>query len=531
MKHLAKLFIFSLFFISSNINAQSGFSFNTPDQKLIMALQIMKFGYVDTINENKIVETGIIEMLKKLDPHSVYISREELESVNEELGADFEGVGIQFNVYKDTIYVVQVVNGGPSQKVGIKAGDKIIKINDEVAFGKQVNTEFVFKKLKGPKGSKVKIELLRKSYNEVLSFTVARDKIPMNSIDAQFMYNKETAYIKLDRFSETSATEFDKALETLVKKGMKNLILDLRGNTGGYLDIAVKIADHFLTKDKLIVYTENHKKEVEKFYSTSAGLFEKGKLIVLVDEESASASEIIAGAVQDYDRGLVIGRRTYGKGLVQRAFELPDGSIIRLTTARYHTPSGRCIQKSYSGGYENYVDELYNRYLHGEMMNQDSIKFSDSLKFQTQGKRTVYGGGGIMPDIFIPIDTNGVSPYYSNLIRKDILSDFVVQYIEDNRNNIENKYKSFESFNQSFVIDENFLQKLFDYAENNGLIKNEKDINISSYLIKNQLKAIIASRIWDIQGFIWVSTEIDNTFLKAVESLKNDSFSKNIISY
>ena len=373
-KNLLIYLVFACFILFFTTAKAQDYDPKKTEQKINYALQLFRFAYVDKVDEPKLVQDAIIQMLKDLDPHSVYISKEELDKMNEPLVGNFDGIGVQFQILKDTIYVVDVVTGGPSEKVGIIAGDKIVAIDDKAATGDSISTNFVFSKLRGKKGTVVKVSILRKNKNKVLDFNITRDKIPLTSIDAIFMATPEVGYIRLDRFSRTSMDEFRKALSDLKAQGMKDLIFDLRGNSGGYMDIAIDLADEFLNADKLIVYTEGTSSPKQEYKSTAKGGFEKGKLVIMIDEGSASASEIVSGAVQDWDRGLVVGRRSYGKGLVQRPFDLPDGSVIRLTTARYHTPSGRCIQKSYSDGLDDYYSDYMKRYTSGELLSPDKIK-------------------------------------------------------------------------------------------------------------------------------------------------------------
>ncbi len=348
---------------------------NKTSKKLAATMQIIRYAYVDSINEAELVENAIVETLKELDPHSAYISKEDLDAANEPLEGSFEGIGVTFQIYNDTILVVAPVLGGPSDKLGIRAGDKIVKIDGEKSTGEDINNKFVFDRLRGKKGTEVNVSIFRKGKKELIEYTIIRDKIPINSIDATFMATPEIGFIKLNRFSKTSMDEFKESLSKLKKQGMKKLILDLRGNTGGYLNTAIKLSDEFLPGGKLIVYTEGLRSSKQKYNSTSFGGFKSGELIVMINEGSASASEIVSGAVQDWDRGVVLGRRSFGKGLVQRPFQLPDGSVIRLTTARYHTPTGRCIQRPYENGTQEYYLDLYKRFTNGELENRDSIHF------------------------------------------------------------------------------------------------------------------------------------------------------------
>lgn len=402
--------------------------------------------YVETPNMNKLSEAGVVSMLKELDPHSVFIPSRDVERANEGLSGNFEGVGISFQIVKDTIQVADVIVGGPSEKVGLSIGDKIVKIDGKSAVGDSVNNSFVAKHLRGKKGTHVLIEVLRG--NQTLTFDVIRDKVPIYSIDSHFMLDEKVGYIRLTRFARTSADELRKAIKDLKGQGMTKLVFDLRGNGGGFLDIAFAVADEFLTAGKLIVYQQGRRQPRQDFRSTRRGSFTEGELVVLIDETSASASEIVSGALQDWDRATIVGRRSFGKGLVQRMYPLSDGSQLRLTTARYYTPSGRCIQKPYDKGVEAYLKDLENRYAKGELAHLDSIHMPDSLKFQTSKGRTVYGGGGIMPDVFVPMDTNRLSDYYLNLRSKGLINDFCNNFANLHRN--DENLKSFELYMQNY---------------------------------------------------------------------------------
>ncbi|MBE0653383.1 MAG: S41 family peptidase, partial [Bacteroidales bacterium] len=400
--------------------------------------QSLKFGevldkvsryYVDTVNEEKIVDKVISEMLHDLDPHSAYLSRDEVMASQEQLDGGFDGIGVSFNILKDTIFIINPIAGGPSERVGIRPGDRIIKIEGENVAGIGITSLEVQKKLKGPKNTRVNISVKRNNAPRHLDFTITRDKIPIYSLDAAYMINENTGYIKLARFSSTTIQEFREALKELQKNNLQNLVLDLSGNGGGYLYAAVSLADEFLSARRMIVYTEGAQNPRRDFYSTQSGNFLEGNLVVMIDETSASASEIVAGAVQDWDRAVIVGRRSFGKGLVQGRFELQDGSELRLTVAKYYTPSGRLIQKPYEEGFDEYAKDLTNRYNSGELSSEELINFPDSLKFNTLVRnRVVYGGGGIMPDYFVPIDTTGYSEYYRNLISQGILNQFMLSW-------------------------------------------------------------------------------------------------------
>lgn len=505
--------------------SQNNFNFkelNEGVDKFANALQVINFNYFDTVKMNKLVEDAIAGMLEKLDPHSVYVTPKELKEFNEPLSGNFEGVGIQFNIMEDTITVISPVSGGPSFKLGIRSGDRIVKIEDEVVAGVKIKNEQVMKKLRGSKGTKVKVSILRRGVSELLDFTIVRDKIPLYSVDASYMATPEVGYIKLSRFAATSTEEVKKALLTLKQQGAKDLIFDLQDNGGGYLNTAFELADEFLAADKMIVYTQGLNSAKKEYKSTVKGDFEKGRLVVLIDEGSASASEIVSGAVQDWDRGLLIGRRTFGKGLVQNQFPLQDGSALRITIAEYFTPTGRCIQKPYKGGTENYYKDLMNRYKNGELTNAENIKFPDSLKYKTNAGRIVYGGGGIMPDIFIPIDTTRSSKYHTDLIRKGILNQFALSYIDKNRTDFLKLYPDFNSFKTNFNPNDQIIKELIAKAESEGLKYDEEQFKTSEKIIRIQLKALMARDAYKSDNYFEVINDLNDSYLKALEVLKNE---------
>jgi carboxyl-terminal processing protease len=488
--------------------------------KLKDLLQYIDQEYVDTVNLDQLTESAIIKILHDLDPHSSYISREDVKEMNEPLIGNFEGIGITFNVLDDTIYVISPISGGPSEKVGIMAGDRIVLIEGENVAGTGITSKGVRDRLLGDKGTQVTVGIKRRGVNEILDFTITRDKIPIYSLDASYMINDSIGYIRINRFARTTLKEFFEAIYKLREQDMKHLVLDLSGNGGGYLEIAVHLADQFLGYDKLIVYTEGEHNERHPYQSTPFGQFKKGRLVVLIDEGSASASEIVTGAIQDWDRGVVIGRRSFGKGLVQKPFYLPDSSMIRLTIARYYTPTGRLIQKSYDKGFDEYRKDIINRYNNGELSDEDKISFPDSLKYYTlRNKRVVYGGGGIMPDYFIPYDTSYYTDYYRSLLSKGILNRFVLNYVDENRKNILKEYSDFESFEKKYEVDGRMLEKLINYAEKNEVEKNQEEYATSKEQIRHLIKAYIARDIWTTTEFYRIFNTRNESMQKALEIL------------
>lgn len=478
--------------------------------------------YVDTVNSQQLVESAIINVLKELDPHSVYIPEKEVKEMNQPLEGNFEGIGIQFNLLKDTIFIISPISGGPSEKVGLRAGDRIIKINDEVVAGKNISTTGVRDRLMGNKGTKVNVTIKRNGVSELLTFTITRDKIPIYSIDAAYLVNNNIAYIKINRFALTTVDEFVEKSKLLKEKGATSLILDLRDNGGGFLDKAIELADHFLDDKKLIVYTEGMRSPKTESFATAQGVFQQGNIVILIDEGSASASEIVAGAVQDWDRGIIIGRRSFGKGLVQKPFYLPDGSMMRLTVARYYTPTGRAIQKPYNEGVDKYEAELLKRYKHGEMLNKDSISFPDSLKYFTlTNKRVVFGGGGIMPDIFVPIDTTQVTPYYSKMLRQGILNSFVLEYVDKNRKSLKSSYSDFKKFNEKFEVNDKIINELVTYGLDSKIEATTDEIEKSKKDFALVIKALIARDLWEMSEYFQIVNVRDKGFNTAIEVIKN----------
>ncbi len=486
------------------------------NDKLNSILNIVESNYVDSVNRNALVDAAIPAILKKLDPHSIYIPAKDLARANEPLQGNFDGIGISFNMLTDTILVISTIPGGPSEKLGLQAGDKILYVNDSLVAGKQISDEKVMGLLKGPRGTVVKVKILRNGNKELLPFEITRDKIPMYSVDVDYMVNNTIGYIRINTFAMTTYDEFMKGLQELKSQGMTSLILDLRGNSGGIMEAAIQIANQFLKKDQLIVYTKGRSQPRSEARATGKGEFETGDLVVLIDEWSASASEILAGAIQDNDRGTIIGRRSFGKGLVQEPVSFSDGSGMRLTIARYYTPSGRSIQKPYSDGYEKYYDDLNDRYIHGEFEVSDSIHFSDSLKFTTLGGRTVYGGGGIMPDNFVPVDTTGVSPYFMK-VRSQIYR-FSLNYTEKNRELLKKYTEAGEMV--KFLDKQALLDQFVQFASGNGIKKDAEGLKTSGKIIHTQIKAYIARNILDNKGFYPIWEDIDTTLKYAIEFLE-----------
>jgi carboxyl-terminal processing protease len=487
--------------------------------KVTDVVRFVEQDYVDSLSLNDIEEDAITGILNELDPHSQYITADELKEVNESLSGNFEGIGIEFRIVEDSITVMHVISGGPSEKTGLRSGDRIIYIDDSIVAGIKLTNQDAVKKLKGPRGTKVNVDVYRPAIKGMIEFTIVRDIIPLYSVDISYMVNSTTGYIKLSRFSATTPQEVDEALERLRNEGGNKLILDLRGNVGGYLESAIKLADEFLGPEKLIVYTEGKNRPRQYAYATRTGKFEGEELVVLVDEGSASASEILAGAIQDNDRGTIIGRRSFGKGLVQQQLELSDGSAVRLTVARYYTPTGRCIQKPYTDGLDAYHDDIIRRIRNGELENQDSIRFPDSLKYVTPGGKVVYGGGGIMPDIYVPIDTGSFYAYYNTLINKGLIYQYAYDYSDRNREKLLNDYNTPNYFINRFKIDDALFDHLIEDAAKNGVPKDESGIEATRALITNLLKAYIGRTLFNNEAFYPVLNQEDKTFLMAVKEL------------
>ena len=481
-------------------------------------LSTIKNNYVDPVEEGPLVEDAVTGMLKKLDPHSVYISADELQQMNEPLEGNFEGIGIEFNLLRDTIVVVSAITGGPSEAVGLRAGDKIIAVEDQDMTGPDITNQDVIDNLRGEKGTEVEVTVRRRGVSGPLKFTITRDKIPLYSVVAHHMVDQNTGYIKITRFSAKTYDEFKQAIEPLQEQGMNNLILDLRGNPGGYLQAAIRISDEFLAKDKLIVYTEGRERPKREYKASRPGHFEQGKLVVLIDEGSASASEIVSGAVQDWDRGLLVGRRSFGKGLVQESFRLPDGAAMRLTIARYYTPSGRSIQRPYDEGADAYYQEVVDRLEEGELSSRDSVHLADSLRYTTNNGRMVYGGGGVMPDWFVPLDTAGNSSFFNALMRKGVINQFTLQYMDRHRKEMNRTYDDSRSFAKQYKVDQALVRQLAAYAQKQG-VKAQMPAPGTEQMarIRHNLKSLMARQLYGQDGFFRIFNQKNSAFQRAME--------------
>lgn len=495
-----------------------------PEQKLRYAERIIESYYVDPVDGDKIVEEAIVAMLKTLDPHSTYSDTEETKELTTPLEGNFSGIGIQFNMLNDTLFVIQTTAGGPSEKVGLLPGDRILSAGDSVLSGVKRPNSDILKILRGPKGTDVDISVLRRGVDKPLQFRITRDDIPIYSVDASFMADPTTGYIRISRFAEKTDEEVAQAMARLKKLGMKNLIIDLEDNGGGYLGAATKIANRFLRKGDQIVYTDAPKLGTTRYTAEKNGDFLDGRLVVLVNQYSASASEILSGAIQDNDRGLIVGRRTFGKGLVQRPFPFPDGSMIRLTVSRYYTPSGRCIQKPYdSGNFDDYRKDMVHRYEAGEFMSADSIHFADSLRYETlRNHRTVYGGGGIMPDRFVPIDTTGYSAYYRDLVAKGIINRFAISYVDDHRRELKRDYPDEQRFISSFSVTDAMMQQLIDLGTKDGVDFNAEQYAVSEPMMRTIIKGIIGRDLFETATYYRiVYPELNPVYIEALR-LIND---------
>ncbi len=490
---------------------------NSSYDKIEDILNYVDVKYVDTINRDELTDKTIDKMLSNLDPHSVYIPKRDVGEMNESLEGNFEGIGIEFFIVQDTITVVTAISGGPSETAGLKAGDRIIKINDSIAAGVKIKDTGVKQRLRGPKGTTVKVSILRANASKLIDFEIVRDKIPLYSIDASFMINDETGYIRIGTFSSTTHEEFVQKLSELKDKGMSKLILDLRGNPGGYLQAATALADEFISGEKLIVYTKGKSFERQDYRARTNGMFEKGNVCILIDQGSASASEILAGAIQDWDRGTIIGRTSFGKGLVQEQYDLKDGSALRLTVARYYTPSGRSIQRSYDKGSDEYYNDIYERYQRGEFVHQDSIVSKDTTVYQTSKGKRVYGGGGIRPDIFVAMDTSANNEYF--LTARSFVPEFVYKYSSTHADVLE-KFKSPEDFKKNFVVSDELVNEFYQYAEPKGLKSGKEKPQLVVSKLKISLKAFLAKQTWRTDGYYYIQNGDDEVIKAALNVLK-----------
>lgn len=510
---------------SSSIHAQNNALSNligSPLHKLLIAESAIRQLYVDSVSEQKLTEDAIKGMLKELDPHSVYTPAKNVKALTEPLEGQFEGIGIQYNMVEDTLVVIQPVSNGPSEKKGIMAGDRIIYVNDSSIAGQKFTTEDIQRRLRGPKGTKVKVGIMRPDVKGIHDFIIVRDKIPVFSIDAKYMIDATTGYIRINNFGANTYDEFVSAVHMLKDQGMVDLVLDLQGNGGGYLQAAVQISNEFLDAGDLIVYTEGRTMPRMEYHADGSGHMRHGKVIVLVDSYTASASEIVSGAIQDNDRGIIVGRRTFAKGLVQRQIDLPDGSLIRLTTAHYYSPSGRCIQKPYEKGKRaDYDRDLISRLNSGELTNPDSIHFPDSLKYTTlKRKRTVYGGGGIMPDVYVPLDTTQTTPLHRELLAKSCINNTNLKYADKNRKKLKKTYKTFEDFNANFEVDEDMIDLLKQYADKAKIQYTDSTLNATLPLVKLQLKALLARDIWDMNEYYTIINQANDIYKAGVKAVK-----------
>lgn len=516
--------LFLLLSFSQSVKAQQlNFGYNSPMRKMVLAEMAITNLYVDSVDEKKLAEDGIRGMIEQLDPHSSYSTAKETKEMNEPLQGSFEGIGVQFNMVKDTLLVIQPVVNGPSERVGILAGDRIVSVNDTAIAGVKMSKEDIMKRLRGAKGSKVRLGIVRRGIAGILKFTVVRDKIPVKTLDAAYMIRPHVGYIRIGSFGVTTYNEFMKAVETLKASGMKDLILDLQENGGGYLMAAVQIANEFLHNSDLIVYTQGRKVPRQDYCADGSGRLLDGKVFVLINEYTASAAEIVTGAIQDQDRGIVVGRRSFGKGLVQRPIDLPDGSMIRLTIAHYFTPSGRCIQKPYKKGDAiDYAMDIEKRFEHGELYSADSIHFADSLKYYTLRKhRVVYGGGGIMPDVFVPLDTTQYTKFLRQMAARSYIINANLKYIDVNRKQLKKQFATFNDFNARFEVPQSLIDDVVQAAEKDKIKpKDQQELQATLPQLRRQLKALIARDLWDMSEYFQVINETNPIVVKAVGLLK-----------
>ncbi len=519
MKNRAKALII-LIFICVSIMGQTPIS-SKQFQKLNQTIYAIKKLYVDTVSDSKLVEHAITGMLEKLDPHSVYIPASEVQRANEAIKGSFDGIGIQFLMQKDTLVVTNPLRNCPAEKVGVLMGDKIIKVDGENIAGVGIKTSDIMSKLRGKRGTKVNISVLRRGVKDPIDFVITRDKIPLYSVEAAYEIAPKVGYINISNFSTTTFDEFNKALAKLQKQGITSLIIDLQTNGGGVMDAAINIVELFLTRNREILYTEGSNFKRQSYFSGGSMSF-SGNVVVLINEYSASASEILAGALQDWDRAVIVGRRSFGKGIVQRPLNLVDGSEIRLTIARYYTPSGRNIQKPYGSGIEQYQKELWNRKAHGELQNTDSISFPDSLKFKTLLlKRTVYGGGGIMPDVFVPLDTTSFTGFHRDILAKGILNQYITELSEKDGKSIKKRYPVFELFDKGFAVTDDMFAHIVSEAEKNKITIDEKQIAQSKPSVMLQIKALLARTLYEEEDFYKIMNRDNEIVLKGIEVINN----------
>lgn len=532
MKYLAAAVICAAATFGISAQYSRSNSASRQQQKLLMVENIVNNLYVDNVDEEKIVENAVRGILENLDPHSSYSTKEETTSSQETMQGSFSGIGIQFNMQKDTLYVVQTIAGGPSEKVGILPGDRFIAVDDSIIAGRKLKNTDIMKRLRGPKGTKVNIKVKRGSNAELLEFRITRDDIPLNSIDAVYMADGKTGYIRLSRFAATSYKEFKDAITKLKKQGMQQLILDLTDNGGGYMQIAAQIANEMLNRGNLIVYTQGRKSPRQNLNADGSGTFRTQKVVVMINQFSASASEILSGAVQDWDRGVVVGRRSFGKGLVQREFLLPDSSSFRLTIARYYTPSGRNIQKPYvKGDREDYDKDIIDRYNHGELQNADSIHFADSLKHTTlRLHRTVYGGGGIMPDVFVPLDTTQYTDYHRRLVAKGIIPQFALRYVDKNRADLKAQYPDAQKFIKEFTVTDEMLNNLVDAGKAEKVDFDKSQFAKSKEMLRTFVKAAIANDLFSTGAYFQIVNEQNDIYKEALSIINDDARYRKIIS-
>lgn len=532
MKYLAAAVICAAATFGISAQYSRSNSASRQQQKLLMVENIVNNLYVDNVDEEKIVENAVRGILENLDPHSSYSTKEETTSSQETMQGSFSGIGIQFNMQKDTLYVVQTIAGGPSEKVGILPGDRFIAVDDSIIAGRKLKNTDIMKRLRGPKGTKVNIKVKRGSNAELLEFRITRDDIPLNSIDAVYMADGKTGYIRLSRFAATSYKEFKDAITKLKKQGMQQLILDLTDNGGGYMQIAAQIANEMLNRGNLIVYTQGRKSPRQNLNADGSGTFRTQKVVVMINQFSASASEILSGAVQDWDRGVVVGRRSFGKGLVQREFLLPDSSSFRLTIARYYTPSGRNIQKPYvKGDREDYDKDIIDRYNHGELQSADSIHFADSLKHTTlRLHRTVYGGGGIMPDVFVPLDTTQYTDYHRRLVAKGIIPQFALRYVDKNRADLKSKYPDAQRFIKEFTVTDEMLNNLVDAGKAEKVDFDKSQFAKSKEMLRTFVKAAIANDLFSTGAYFQIVNEQNDIYKEALSIINDDARYRKIIS-